>query len=178
MPEPSSIKIAANMSAVAHHIIDGPFTFPYSVDAHSAVSRFPAEWSFAPWSHEASAKARQETGEEIEPLSPEEQAAINEHAKAVAEANERLKAFHEKREEQKKIDEQVAADEALVKSPGPQPVVRVKRPFGRPGEPTPAEIELMKKRDSKKAADEKMVAEMAEQERIDAASRGGAPITG
>jgi hypothetical protein len=164
MPEPSSIKIAANMSAVAHHIVDGPFTFPYSVDAHSAVSRFPGEWSFAPWSHEASAKARQEAGQEIEPLSPEEQAAIDEHAKAVAEANERLKAFHEKQAEDKKIADQVAADEALVKSPGPQPVVRVKRPFGRKGEPTAAELKMIK---DKKEADD-----------IAAAERSGAKLTG
>ena len=164
MPEQSSIKIAANMSAVAHHIIDGPFTFPYSVDAHSAVSRFPAEWSFAPWSHEASAKARQDMGDEVEPLSSEDEAAINEHAKAVAEANERLKAYHEKKAAEKVENDQVAADEALVKSPGPQPVVKVKRPFGRKGEPTEAELKMIK---DKKDADD-----------LAAAERGGARITG
>ena len=160
----SSIKVSAAMSAVAHHIIDGPFTFPYAIDAHSAVSRFPAEWSHEPWSHEASVKARQEIGQEVEDLSPEEKAALDEHAKAVAEANERLKAFREKKAEEKAEADQIAADEALVKSPGPLPVVKVKRPFGRKGEPTEAELKMIK---DKKAADD-----------LAAAERSGAKVTG
>jgi hypothetical protein len=42
--------IDAGTSAVAYHIVDGAVTFPYAIDAHHAVSRFPSEWSHAPWS--------------------------------------------------------------------------------------------------------------------------------
>jgi hypothetical protein len=136
-----SLKIAANMSAVAYHIIDGAFTFPYAVDAHSAVARHPGEWSHEPWSVEATERAFQEAGTELEPLSAEEQAALDEHAKAVAEANARLKAFREEKAAEKAKAAQAAADEALVKSPGPQPV---RRPFGRKGEPTAAELKMMR----------------------------------
>jgi hypothetical protein len=45
-----SIKIDAASAKVAYHVEDGAMTFPYAVDAHSAVSRFPNEWSFTPWS--------------------------------------------------------------------------------------------------------------------------------
>lgn len=162
-----SIKTSANQSAVIHHVIDGPVTFPYAVDAHSAVSRFPAEWSLEPWSRDAEVKAREAAGQPVEELTPEEQAAVDDHAKAVAEANERLKAFREKKAEEKKEADQIAADEALVKSPAPRPDPnRPKRPFGRPGEPTPAELEQIKKREAKKAADDKIVADKAEQDRL------------
>jgi hypothetical protein len=39
----------AGTPGIAHHIIDGPHTFPYAIDAHQAVSRFPQEWSHEPW---------------------------------------------------------------------------------------------------------------------------------
>lgn len=162
-----SIKISASQSAVAHHIIDGPVNFPYAVDAHSAVSRFPLEWSHQPWSREDEAKARQAMGESEVELTPEEQAAIDEHARAVAEANERLKAFREKKAEEKKEADQIAADEALVKSPAPRPDPKIRRPFGRPGEPTKAELEQIRKREEKKANDERIVREKAEQDRIE-----------
>jgi hypothetical protein len=45
-----SIKIDAASAKVAYHVEDGAVNFPYAVDAHSAVSRFPNEWSFTPWS--------------------------------------------------------------------------------------------------------------------------------
>lgn len=169
-----SLKIAANMSAVVHHIVDGAVTFPYAIDAHSAVSRFPNEWSHEPWSYEAAAKARAEIGEEIEPLSAEEQAALDDHAKAVAEANERLKAFRQKKAAEKSEADQVAADEAMVKSAPPRPDLAARRPFGRMGDPTPAEVELMRKRAEKKAADDKMVREKAEMDRM---SASGAKLT-
>jgi hypothetical protein len=156
-----SIKISANLSAVAHHIIAGAFTFPYSVDAHSAVARHPGEWSFEPWSHDAVAKAREANGEVLEPLSAEEQAALDEHAKAVADANARLNAFREKRAAAKAEEDQAAADEALVHSAPPQPA---RRPFGRKGEPTPAELRMIK---DKKHEDD-----------LAAAERGGAKLTG
>jgi hypothetical protein len=41
--------IDAGTSAVAHHIVEGAVTFPYAIDAHQAVSRFPQEWSHEPW---------------------------------------------------------------------------------------------------------------------------------
>ncbi len=170
-----SLKISANQSAVAHHIIDGPFTFPYAIDAHSAVARFPNEWSHEPWSQEDESRAREAAGEPVVELTPEEQAAVDDHAKAVAEANERLKAFREKKAEEKKIADQVAADEALVKSPAPRPDPAARRPFGRKGEPTPAELELIRKRETKKAAEDKMVADKANEDRLAASN---APITG
>jgi hypothetical protein len=175
MPDSRSVKISASQSAVAHHIIDGPVTFPYAIDAHSAVSRFPDEWSHEPWSREDEARAREAAGEPPVELTAEEQAAIDEHAKAVAEANERLKAFHEKQAEKKAEADQVAADEALVKSPAPRPDPRVRRPFGRKGEPTPAELEQMRKRDQKKAAGDKAAAEKAEQDRL---ANSNATMTG
>lgn len=169
-----SLKLSANMSAVAHHIIDGPVTFPYAIDAHHAAAHHPNEWSLEPWSASAMAKARQDMGEELEPLSDEEQAAIDEHARAVAEANERLKARREKLAAERAEADQVAADEALVKSPAPVPL---KRPFGRKGEPTAAEIELMQKREAKKADDERIVREKNEQDSLATATLKGAKIT-
>lgn len=154
-----SIKISANMSAVAHHIIDGAFTFPYAVDARSAAARFPNEWSLEPWSMEAQSRALEESGAELEPLSAEELAAIEEHAKQVAEANERLKKVRERLAAEKTEAAQVAADEALVKSPAP-----IKRPFGRKGEPTAAELKMMQAK--------------AHEDNLAAASAKGAPITG
>src|ERR1700743_1416933 len=133
------LKISGSQSAVAHHIIDGAFTFPYAVDAFSAVARFPKEWSHEPWSIEATSKAMEDAGQVVEPLSAEEQAALDEHARAVAEANERLKAFRDKQAAEKEEADQVAADEAIVKSPSP-----VKRPFARKGEPTPAELKMVR----------------------------------
>jgi hypothetical protein len=169
-----SIKISASQSAVAHHVIDGPFTFPYAIDAHSAVRRFPAEWSFDPWSLEATNKARGENGEPEVELTAEEQAAVEEHDRAVAEATERLKSFRDKKAAEKAEAEQVAADEALVKSPAPRPDPAIKRPFGRKGEPTAAEIEQANKRAAKKAADDKMVADKANEDRM---AGSGAKIT-
>lgn len=41
----------------AYHIESGRFEFPYSVDAHSAVSRHPKEWSFEPWGEKVDKRA-------------------------------------------------------------------------------------------------------------------------
>lgn len=151
-----AIKIDSNMSAVAYHIVDGPQDFPYAVDAQSAVGRHPLEWSMEPWSPEAADVSRKRLSDQYardvqiakarglpppvapawldaEPVqpTPEEQAAIDEHAKAVAEANERLKAFRAKQAEEKKIADQVAADEALVASPPPRPDPAARRPTAK-----------------------------------------------
>lgn len=188
-----ALKLDTNMAAVAHHIVDGPVTFPYAVDAQSAISRFPDEWSELPWSQQDAAAARQRMVErhahevehakasglpvpkDLPPPPPEptaeEQAAIMEHAQAVAEANERLKVAREKAAKKKAEEDQIAADEALVASPPPRPDPNApRRPFGRKGQPTPAELEQIKKRDAKKAADDKIVAEKTAADRIAAAS--------
>lgn len=170
-----ALKIDASMSATAHHIIDGPVVFPYAIDAHHAVSQHPDEWSMEPWSAQDVAAARKEAGAPNVEVSPEEQAAIDEHAKAVAEASERLAKFRADQEEKRKLEEQVAADEAMVKSAPPMPDPnKPKRPFGRPGEPTAAELEQIKKREAKKADDERIAREKAA---ADAASASNAKIT-
>lgn len=158
MPDPS-IKIQANLSAVAHHIVDGAHTFPYSVDAHTAVSRHPEEWSYEPWSLDAVNRALAEKGEPEVEMSAEERAAVDEHARAVAGADERLKAFRKKKAEAKAEEDQAAIDEAIVKSSPP-----IKRPFGRKGEPT--------------AAERRMVEAKKKEDDLAAAERGGAKITG
>lgn len=183
-----ALKIEPNNSAVAYHVNDGATVFAYAVDARHAVSNFPMEWSDEPWSFADAQAAREKLAErhardveeakalglpvpkDLPPLppepTPEEQAAIMEHAQAVAEANERLKIAREKAAKRKAEEDQIAADEALVRSLPPQPDPTRKRPFGRPGEPTPAELEQIKKREAKKAADDKLVADKAEADKI------------
>lgn len=141
-----SLKIDAAMSAVAHHIVDGPFTFPYAIDAQHAVSQHPKEWSFTPWSAADAAEARRAMGQPEVEITAEEQALIDEHDKAVAEAAERLAAYRARKAEEQAEADQVARDEALVASPAPRPDPTVRRPFGRKGEPTAAELEMMKKK--------------------------------
>jgi len=187
-----ALKINTNQSAVVYHVNDGAVTFPYAVDAQHAISNFPWEWRDEPWSPADAAKARDDIAErharEVDDAkvrglpvprdlpppppepTPEEQAAIMEHAQAVAEANERLKVAREKAAKKKAEEDQIAADEAMVASPPPQPDPTRRRPFGRPGEPTPAELEQIKKREAavaaKKAADDKIVADKAEADRM------------
>jgi hypothetical protein len=97
-----------------------------------------------------------------EPLSAEDQAALDEHNKAVAEAAERLAAYARARRPKSQERPSRRADEALVASPPPRPDPTIRRPFGRKGEPTPAEIEQIQKRDAKKADDERIAKEKAE----------------
>lgn len=145
------IQINTDMSAVAYHVVDGPVTFQYAIDATHAVSSHPNEWSATPWSQAAAAAARsklEEQGVSLAPaieLSPEDQEALDEHTRAVAEANERLAAFHARKQAEKAEADQVAADERLVSSPPPRPDPTARRPFGRKGEPTPAELRQMEK---------------------------------
>lgn len=179
------LKIDTNHSATAFHLFDGATVFPYAVDAHSAISRHPFEWKDSPWTQEQADAARKELvaqrereisaakargivppppldfGEPAE-LAPEEQEAIDAHAKAVAEAQERLDQFRADQAEKKKIADQVAADEALVASAPPRPDPTIRRPFGRKGEPTPAEIEQANKRAAKKADDDRIAKEKAD----------------
>lgn len=166
MADPRSIPIT-NVSKTAYHIDDGAVVFPYVVDANSAVSRFPDEWSLKPWIGERLDRAlsarkerrdqeiarAKELGQPVpaplpEPLqpTPEEQAAIDEHTKAQAAAAARLEEFDRKEAEREKIEAQAAADRALVASPPPPPDPNIRRPFGRKGELTEAERALIAKR--------------------------------
>lgn len=185
-----ALKIDPNSSAVtAYHVNDGPVRFPYAVDAQHAISHHPLEWRDSPWSQaeasaahdimaerhakeSADAKAR---GLPVPPPlppappepTPEEQAAIMEHAAAVAEASARLKKFHADQAEKKKLADQVAADEALVATPPPRPDPTARRPL------SPAQIR--KASATLTPAEEKMVHDKAEADQLAAAS--GAPIT-
>lgn len=176
-----ALKIDTNQSATAYHIVDGATVFPYAVDAQQAISAHPLEWSADPWKQSDATAARQKINEinseqgrapipEPAPLSPEDQAALDAHNKSVAEAAARLDEYYKKRDEDRKIAEQVAADEAIVASAPPQPDPTIRRPFGRKGEPTPAELEQIRKRDAaaaeKKAADDKMVKDKADADKI------------
>lgn len=120
-----ALKIDTNRSATAFHIVDGAKLFPYAVDAQFAVSHHPLEWSDKPWSPEAAAASREKLGlAAAAALSPEDQAALDEHNKTVADAAKRLEAYHEKKAREKAEADQAAQDEAIVASlpPVPQPV--------------------------------------------------------
>lgn len=174
-----SLKIETNQSVTAYHIVEGAVLFNYAVDARNAVSSHPLEWSMTPWSQEDAAAARDRLkadGRPVadpEPLSPEDQEALDQHNRAVAEAAERLAAYHERKAKEKAEADQVAADEAIVASAPPRPDPTIRRPFGRKGEPTAAE----------KAQMEKQAAAQAERDRIqkekaDADKGAGVKISG
>jgi len=161
-----ALKINTNQSATAFHIVDGAFLFPYAIDASMAVSQHPLEWSDVPWTEERAAEARARINErnkaeglaplaEPSPLSPEDQAALDEHNRAVAEAAKRLADYRAKKAEEQKLADQAAADEALVGSAPPRPDPTARRPFGRKGEMTPAEKAAADKKavDGKRAGD-------------------------
>lgn len=168
-----AVKIESHLEpAVAFHIIDGPTNFHYGVDARSAVARFPGEWSYTPWSREDEARAREESGEPVPEITAEEQAAIDEHAKAVEAANERLKVRREKLAAEKAEADQVAADEALVNSTPPRPEPRVNKPL-TPAQRRRQAAELTAEDQAeidRREADERIVREKDEQDRIAAAS--------
>jgi hypothetical protein len=163
-----SIKIETNQSVVAYHIVDGAVTFNYAVDARNAVSSHPLEWSMTPWSPDDAEAARAQLkadGKPVadpEPLSPEDQAELDAYNKSVAEANDRLAAYRAKKAEEKAEADQVAMDEAVVSSAPPRPDPSRRRPFGRPGEPTQAEIAQMDKKAAEKADRERIEKEKAD----------------
>jgi hypothetical protein len=161
-----ALKIDTNQSVTAFHITDGATLFPYAVDAVHAISNHPLEWRDKPWTREDAAAARQklnarneETGAaplaEPDPLSPEDQAALDEHNKAVAAAAARLAEYHKKKAEEKKEADQVAADEALVASHPPQPDLTVSKPLSN-----------AQRRKQLAKTDEELAAEKAEIDRI------------
>jgi colicin import membrane protein len=189
-----AIKIDTNQSVIAYHVFDGAHVFPYPTDAHHAVSNFPMEWSETPWTAEDAAASRDALAErharEVEEAkaqglpvpkdlpppppepSPEEQAAIMEHAQAVAEANERLKIAREKAAKKKVEEDQIAADEALVASPPPQPDPNRRRPLSpaqirkRAAETDEERAAREKAEADKKAADDKVVADKATEDAL------------
>jgi hypothetical protein len=171
-----SLKIEVNNSATAYHIIDGAVLFPYAVDARHAIGTHPAEWKATPWSAEDTAAARREAGAPEVELSPEDQAALDEHNRAVEEANERLAKFRAEQEEKRQIAEQVKADEALVASAPPQIDTTPRRPL------TPAQIRKQQANrtdpDPVETNDQRIAREKAEADKQAAASAGGAPVTG
>src|SRR6185312_8021622 len=161
-----ALKINTNQSATAYHIVNGAFLFPYAIDASMAVSQHPLEWSDIPWTADRASEARARLNERAEaeghapladpePLSPEDQAALDEHNKAVAEAAARLAEYHARKAEEKRIADQVAADEALVASEPPRPDPNARRPFGRKGPMTAAEKAAADKRAADQAAAKK-----------------------
>lgn len=165
-----------------YHVLTG-LNRLYAVDAQNAVSMHPDEWSFSPWSEEDAGEARKRLNErhardveeakaaglplpappppEVEPT-PEEQEAIDNYNREVAEAKERLAAVREKQAEEKKIADQIAADEALVKSPPPRPDPTTRRL-------TPAQIrKRAAETDEERAAREQSERDaQAERERIE-----------
>lgn len=120
-----ALKIDTNRSATAFHITDGAVLFPYAVDAQFAISHHPLEWSDKPWTPEAAAASREKLGlAAAAALSPEDQAALDEHNKTVAASAARLKAYQDKKAKEQAEADQAAQDEAIVASlpPVPQPV--------------------------------------------------------
>ena len=193
-----ALKIEANNSAIAYHITTGATVFPYQVDAQHAISSHPLEWRDMPWSQADAAAARQRMNEKNKvegvppvaeplPLHPDDQKALDEHNKAVADAAARLADYHKKKAEEQKVADQVAADEAMVASIPPQPDPNVRRPL-TPAQIrkasatlTPAEqaaLDAKENADKKAAADaafkasnDKAAADKAEADRIGNASR-------
>ena len=51
----------------AYHVVDGPFTFKFAVDAKHAVSKFPAEWSRTPWPAEDAGRVNGRSGGDKDP---------------------------------------------------------------------------------------------------------------
>lgn len=178
-----ALKIDTNQSATAFHVTTGATVFPYAIDAQHAISNHPLEWSDTPWSREDADAARKRLADnakaeglppppEPAPLSAEDQQAIDEHNKSVAEAQDRLNAYYKKKADDDEIARQVAADEALVASLPPAPDPTIRRPFGRTGDPTPAEIKMTADRAAKKAAEDKAVKDKADADKLAGNTQG------
>lgn len=167
------MKIETNLPTVAYHIVNGATQFSYAVDAQQAIGGHPDEWKATPWTQEeveASRGRLEEKGvavPEPEELSPEDQEALDQHTKAVAEANERLAAYREKKEQERQEAEQVARDEAVAASAPPPRVGPSRRPFGRPGEPTDAEKAMMDKKAADKTEKDRLAKEEADKAEAD-----------
>lgn len=201
-----ALKIETNNSATAYHVVHGATLFPYAIDAQMAVAQHPLEWSDVPWTKEAESASRAELDKKLKaegqpplpapvPLTPEDQKALDEHNKAVAEAAKRLDDYRKKKAEEQKIADQAAADEVLVATPPPKPDPNVRKPltpaqtrkfaatltpaeqaevdrkaggFNQPGAPTPG---------LQQTEAQRLAAEKTEADRQAAAVRGGATFT-
>lgn len=181
-----ALKIEPNQSATAFHIVDGAFKFPYAIDAQHAISNHPLEWSDMPWTAERASTARARLNEQNQeqglaplpepaPLSPDDQAALDQHNKAVAEASQRLADYYDRKAKEKAETDQVAADEAVIASLPPAPDPTVRRPLSpaqirkNAAALTPEEIAAKKAADDKLASDEaaeKAAADKVEQDRM------------
>lgn len=178
-----TISIDPNKPVTAYHVATGAQVFPYPVDAQHAIGAHPLEWSATPWTAEDATAARQRLNErnkadglpaiaDPEPLAPDDQAALDTHNKAVAEAAARLKDYYDKKAEAEKVAAQVAADEVLVASAPPQPDPNARRKLSpaqirkqgsmlSPEEEAALAAERQKNDDEHKAAMDKLAADKA-----------------
>jgi hypothetical protein len=141
-----ALKIDAMTPTTAFHVTTGAQVFSYAIDARQAVSTHPLEWSLTPWSpsdasaarktkHDQNVAAAKAAGQQPpdappEPaaLAPDDQKALDEYNKSVAEAAKRLADHSKKTEEDRVIAEQIVTDEALVASAPPTPNPRPMTP--------------------------------------------------
>lgn len=154
-----------------YHIESGAVQLP-AVDATNAVSTHPGEWSETPWSPEDAATARKAKHEEqvaiakeqgVDPppppveleVSDADKAMLAADAKSRKEAAERIAKYDAEKKVVEDRDAQYKMDKALVSSPPP---AVERRPFGRPGQMTPAEREAARKRAERLAGDNKPAA--------------------
>lgn len=137
-----------------YHIESGANRLP-AVDAASAVSQHPGEWSNDPWEPAEAAKARKARHDEqvaiakqqgVEPplppaephVSDEDKEMLSADAKGRKEALDRIVKYEADKKVADDRDAQYKQDKALIASPPPA-VDTSRRPFGRPGQMTPAE---------------------------------------
>lgn len=170
-----ALKIDTDMSATAYHIVTGATRFPYAVDASHAISNHPLEWSDSPWSREDAAASRAKLDlPAAPPLAPDDQAALDEHNKAVEAAAKRLADYQDKKAKEQAEAEQAAADALLISSPPPQPDPTARKPL------TPAQIRKQSAtltpaeeaaKEAKEKAEAKVISDKADADRIGIASR-------
>lgn len=194
---------AAPMMKNAYHINDGLVSM-YAVDAHSAAARHPDEWSLVPWTSEATEAARKARADRYQNevaaakaagvapppplpappppvvLTPEEQAALDEFRAKQADARKLLEDAAKEEADAKAKADAIAEAKAIVAQSPPTPDP-VRRPFGRKGDPSPAERAQLEKaaakraqeqadRDAKAAADKDAAKQAAQQAAADRAA--------
>lgn len=169
----------ATSQKVFYHINSGA-SLMYEVDGNTAVAQHPGEWSKEPWAPGVAEKARKIRHDEqvavakqqgLEPppppapepeMSDADKEMLSADAKARQEALERVRQYEADKAESDRRDAQYRTDKALLASPPPAVDVTQRRPFGRPGEMTPAEraaaqrraVEQAKKQQEGSAEDE------------------------
>jgi len=155
----------------AYHVNDGPTTM-YAVDANSAAARHPDEWSLTPWDPdranearrrlrerqvaEAQAEGRQVPPERVEPeMTDEERAEFDEWKARRDKAKEVLDAAAKEKAEQDAKADEIAAAQAAINAPPPQPDPNRRRPL----------TGAAKANADRKAAADKAAADKAEADR-------------